>query len=156
MLCQEIASTYALGGSLKAEERPQAHHAPTAYIVILAPYELSEWSIMDIGIAAQTIQLGATEQGLAACIIGAYNDKKVLDIFVAKGLDTNDRLFSVLRPKDNAEIILKPRLLLALGKANEKRVLADIPKSGETVYFRENDVHVVPKRDLKDIIILKA
>ena len=154
-VCQEMVSTYALGASLKADERPQAHQVPTAYIVIFGPHDLDEWSIMDIGIAAQSIQLGATEKGLATCMIGAINGNKITEILDAQGLDTNDKLFSVLRVSEDAEIVLKPRLLIALGKADEKRVLSGIPASGKTVYFRENGMHTVPKRDLNDIVLLK-
>lgn len=155
-ICKKMVPTYALGGSLKAHEKPQPHQAPTAYIVILAPSDLDEWSIMDIGIAAQTIQLGATEKGLAACIIGAFNGSKLLEILEGQGLDTCDKLFSVLRAHEDDKIILKPRLLLALGKSAEKCIISDIPENGKTVYFHENDVNIVPKRKLADIILLKA
>ena len=154
-VCQEMVATYALGGSLQSEDRPQTQQVPTAYIVILAPHDLSEWSIMDIGIAAQTIQLGATEKGLSACMVGAFNSPKVLDILKAQGLDVCDKLFSVLRNQEDTETILKARLLIVLGKADEERVLGDIPADGKTTYFRENNKHVVPKRALDDIILLK-
>jgi len=154
-ICKEIASTYVLGGNLKAHEKPQPHQAPTAYIVVLGPHDADEWSLMDVGIAIQTLQLAATEKGLATCIIGAFNGSKLIRSLEGQGLDVRDRLFSVLRAREGDDITLRPIILLALGKSDEKCLISDIPENGQTGYFRENDVHIVPKRKLTDIIILK-
>lgn len=49
-----------------------------------------------------------------------------------------------------------PHLVIALGKPDEKIVLYDIEKGESTRYSRdEKDVHYVPKRKTKDLIIEK-
>lgn len=40
-----------------------------------------EFSQVDIGIAAQTVCLSATDQGLGSCIIGWFNEKKLKNLF---------------------------------------------------------------------------
>ena len=45
-------------------------------------------------------------------------------------------------------------LVVALGKPDEKIVLTEADRDGDTNYYRdENDVHYVPKRKLEDIVI---
>ena len=45
-------------------------------------------------------------------------------------------------------------LVIALGKPKEIVKIVDLPESGSTAYYRdENGVHYVPKRSVKEIII---
>ena len=45
-------------------------------------------------------------------------------------------------------------LVVALGKPKETVKLVDVPESGSTAYYRdENGVHYVPKRSLEDLIV---
>ena len=154
-VCQEMFSSCVFGGAFKSAQRPTEHQAPTAYIVILAPHDLNEWSIMDIGIAAQTIQIAATEKGLGACMVGSFNGKKILETLQDKGLDICDKASSVFKNNDSEDIMLKVRLVVAIGKPSEERVITNIAKDESTVYFRENDIHNVPKRVLDDVLLLK-
>ena len=44
-------------------------------------------------------------------------------------------------------------LVLALGKPVEEVKIVDLPESGSTAYYRdENNVHYVPKRSVEDLI----
>ena len=48
---------------------------------------------------------------------------------------------------------IEPELVIAIGKPIDDVVITDIDESGDTCYYRENNVHYVPKRRLEDIII---
>lgn len=89
----------------------------------------------EAGISAQTIGLKATEMGLAICIMGGIDPKKV-----------KEELFL----PDEMEV----KLIIAVGKSLEKAEIKEV-ESGESVkYYRDNDgVQIVPKRKLEDIII---
>ena len=102
---------------------------------MLADTEISEDVAYDPGIAAQSIMLGAQEKGLAGCIIGSIDRKRIRGIF-----NIPER-YNVL-------------LILALGKPKEKVVIEEIHANGDIRYWRdENNVHHVPKRRLEDIIV---
>ncbi|MBO4559388.1 MAG: nitroreductase family protein, partial [Lachnospiraceae bacterium] len=63
------------GKMLKDMELPHKGMYPTAYIVICVDTEITknpDGAATDIGIAAQTMLLAATEQGLGGCMIGNY------------------------------------------------------------------------------------
>ena len=101
---------------------------------------------MDIGIAAQTIQLGATEKGYAACIIGAFKKELVADILQKEGVSFFDE-------ESGAKLL--PYLLMIVGKPNQEREITAVPKDGKTTYYHdERGCHMVPKRALKDILLL--
>jgi hypothetical protein len=60
------------------------------------------------------------------------------------------KLQAVLNLADNFEILL----VIALGKPKETVVIEEIEANGDIKYWRdENQVHHVPKRQLKDIVI---
>ena len=123
---------------LPGNNLPYPGHRPTAFIVILhdkniAP-NVTRFS-KDVGIAAQTIALGAVEKGLNVCMIGNFSPEKVAQ---------------ALSLPENLEVVL----IIAVGKQDEKIVLTEIDEGEDTAYYRdENDVHYVPKRKLKDIIV---
>lgn len=90
----------------------------------------------DLGITAQTILLGAVEKGYGGCMIAAFKKKEISEIFNL--------------PEDKYE----PLLVIALGKPKEEVVIDEIGPEGDIKYWRdENQVHHVPKRALKEIII---
>jgi len=90
----------------------------------------------DEGIAAQTILLGAAEQGFGGCMIGSINRSRLADV-----LRLDEERYSI-------------GLVLALGKPKEQVVVVPIGEDGSTAYYRdENQVHYVPKRSLEDIIV---
>ena len=122
---------------LKDWPGPDPSERPTAYIVITGDHTISDKFWCDHGIAAQTLLLGARAKGLAGCMFGAINIKK---------------LKSVLDIPDHLEV----KLVVALGKPVEKAVIDDMGPDGSIKYFRDEDqIHHVPKRPL-DTLVFKT
>jgi len=120
---------------LKTWPGPAEGERPSAYIVILGDTEIGRFWDYDAGIAAQSILLGATENGLGGCMIA--NRRK-------------EGLRKALNISDRYEILL----VLALGEPREKVVLETVGSDGDTKYWRDSDgVHHVPKRPLDEIIV---
>ena len=127
---REVFGLLTLGGAFKPEQRPTVEQQPGGYIVVLGPEKLDAFGLMDVGIAAQSVNLAANASGLACCMVGAFNKpalRKLLDA-----------------PAD-----LDPKLVLALGVPAEDRQIAPLDEHGDTAYFRDDHgVHWVPKRAL--------
>jgi nitroreductase len=120
---------------LKTWPGPAEGERPSAYIVILGDTEVSRFWDYDAGIAAQSILLGATENGLGGCMIA--NIRK-------------EDLRKALNIPERYEILL----VLALGRPREKVVIETVGSDGHTEYWRDSEgVHHVPKRPLDEIII---
>lgn len=120
---------------LKDWEGPAEGERPGGYIVILGDTEIHSTIDTDVGIAAQSMLLGAVEKGLGGCMIGSIN---------RPGLRKD------LKISQQYEI----PLVIAIGKPEEQIVLEDVDKTGNIQYWRdENNVHHVPKRSLDEIII---
>ncbi|MFC1495802.1 nitroreductase family protein [Candidatus Margulisiibacteriota bacterium] len=132
---EKIFQQLGWAGYLKDWDGPKEGERPSAYIIILGDKNESNWLEYDCGIAAQTILLGAVEKGLGGCIVASVKREPL-----SKALNLPTRL----------EIIL----VIALGKPAEKIVIDEIEKNGDIKYYRDkNDVHHVPKRKLKDILL---
>ncbi len=130
-----IFPNLAWAGYLKDWGGPQEGERPAAYIIILGDSTVNKTFGCDHGIAAQTIMLGANEQGLAGCIIGSINRAE---------------LAAALHIPPQFEILL----VLALGKPKEVVHVEPIGQDGSVKYWRdEQQVHHVPKRTLADIIV---
>lgn len=125
-------------GALPHLKIPHDGMKPTAFIIICIDTDISDNLSAfqkDVGIAAQTITLAAAEEGLGGCMIGSFSSTDIKE---------------KLSLPDNIE----PMLIIALGKPNETIVIKEIENGESTKYYRdENDIHYVPKRKLKDIII---
>jgi nitroreductase len=120
---------------LKNWDGPAEGERPCGYIVILGDTEIHSTIDTDVGIAAQSILLGAVEKGLGGCMIGSIN---------RPGLKKD------LKVPDQFEI----PLVIAVGKPDEQIVLEDVDGTGNIQYWRdENNIHHVPKRSLDEIII---
>ena len=116
------------GGPLEGEH-------PSAYIIILGDTSIRKEFGCDFGISAQSILLGAVEQGLGGCMIASFQ---------------KDGLRAALNIPDQYEILL----VLALGKPIEKVVIDPLSPDGSIKYWRdEQQVHHVPKRSLDDLIL---
>ncbi|MGD0483822.1 MAG: nitroreductase family protein [Gemmatimonadales bacterium] len=125
----------AWAGYLKDWPGPVEGERPAAYIVILGDKDLRQSFDCDHGIAAQSILLGATERGLAGCIIASIQRRELRE---------------ALAIPDHLEILL----VLALGRAKEKVVIEPVGPEGDIKYWRDADgVHHVPKRALEEIIV---
>ena len=114
---------------------PDNNERPTAYIVMLNKPSLFVNALVEVGIAAQSILLGAVELGLGGCMF--------------RNID-KDQLRSDLNIGDEYEILMS----LAIGKPIETIQIDVLEEGGDFKYWRdENKVHHVPKRKLEDIII---
>ena len=114
---------------------PATGERPAAYVVILGDTSISRSFGIDPGIAAQSILLGATEGGLAGCMIGSIKQ---------------DALRAALHIDARFEIIL----VIAMGRPKEEIVLEDVGPEGSIKYWRDSaGVHHVPKRVLDDILL---
>lgn len=138
IITDKITDFVSFGGLLKELNLPYKGEEPPAYIVICHDKSIVEEQpifMYEAGISAQTIGLKATEMGLAICIMGGIDPKKV-----------KEELFL----PDEMEV----KLIIAVGKSLEKAEIKEV-ESGESVkYYRDNDgVQIVPKRKLEDIII---
>ncbi|MDY6824086.1 MAG: nitroreductase family protein [Thermodesulfobacteriota bacterium] len=114
---------------------PKEGERPSAYLIIAGDTTITNNFWCDHGIAAQSILLGARERGLAGCMIGAFNEKKLRE--------------GLILPEH-----LKVLLVIALGKPRENVVIEEVGKDNDIRYWRDKKgVHHVPKRSLTDIIV---
>ena len=130
-----VFPTLSWGGYLKKWNGPAEGERPSAYIIILGDRRISEDFGCDHGIAAQSMLLGAVEKGLGGCMLGSVK-REVL--------------------RENLKIPERYRILLviAVGKPAEKVVLEDAKPAKSIKYYRDKkDIHHVPKRPLKELII---
>ncbi|MBQ4067211.1 MAG: nitroreductase family protein [Clostridia bacterium] len=133
--CRAVFSATKWAGYLKDMEIPPRGHEPTAYIIVANDKEIAKNTVpfyKDTGIVSHTILLRAAEMGYGGCMIGSFDEKAVKE---------------TLGLSDTLEITL----VLALGKADESSKITE--NKGDIKYFRENGVHYVPKRSLKEILI---
>jgi nitroreductase len=120
---------------LKDWDGPEEGERPSAYIIVLGDKQITQNFGCDHGIASQNILLGATQMGLAGCIIGS----------VERG-----PLSRELKIPERYQILH----VIALGKPGEKVVLETVSADGDIRYWRdEAGVHHVPKRPLNEIIL---
>lgn len=138
-LCARVLENTRWAGKITEIKLPPLGHAPVAYVVICAdtnivPYP--ERFDKDVGICAQTIMLAAAESGFGGCMIGSF---------------APDAIKELLELGEN----LVPKLVLALGKPDERVELADEAADGSVTYYREGGVHYVQKRKLENILIQK-
>lgn len=130
----KILPLTAWAGLLKDVKLPPEGGRPAAYIVICVDQRIAKNADKDVGIAAQTMLLGAADMELGGCMIGAFDPAK---IHAALGL---------------AEY-LAPSLIIALGKPDESVKIVDV-QGDETAYYRdEKGAHFVPKRTMDELIV---
>jgi nitroreductase len=94
---------------------------------------INEQALIDAGISAQTILLGATEIGLGGCIIRTVNRSAVRQYY---------------QLPDHLEIIQ----VIAIGKPQQTVELTSVQEDGSIEYFEDHSIHFVPKRSLEEII----
>ena len=130
-----IFSCLAWAGYLKDWPGPPEGERPSAYIIVVGDTEIAKTFSTDLGIAAQSILLGARERNLAGCMIGSIKQELLREL---------------LHIPERFEIIL----VIALGKPRETVVLEEITPGGSIKYWRdEHGTHHVPKRTLEEIIL---
>jgi nitroreductase len=133
--CAELFVHTRWAGALKDWGGPVEGERPTAYIAILSPKESTPIMHMDIGIAAQTIQLAAHTRGIGCCMHASFVRPACMEL---------------LRVPEDMQI----GLILALGMVREERRLAPMPASGEYNYWRDaQGVHHVPKLAVSELVL---
>ncbi len=131
----QIFPCLAWAGYLTDWPGPAEGERPSAYVVILGDKEIGANFGIDHGIAAQSILLGAVSRGYGGCMIATVK---------------KERLNELLHIPDRYEILL----VLALGKPVEVVKIDEVGPDGSIKYWRDaENVHHVPKRSLKDIIL---
>ena len=132
---EQIFSCLAWAAYLENWPGPPEGERPSAYLIMLGDSHIAKNFGTDLGIAAQSILLGARERGLAGCMIGSLNKERLQEIF---------------RLPPRFEILL----VIALGQPKETAVLEEVKPGGGIRYWRdEHGVHHVPKRPLADLIL---
>jgi len=122
---------------LKDRGGPKIGERPSSFIMVFKDESMKNSPVaqIDLGIACQTILLGATEKGLGGCMIGAFNYEAIKSAF-------------------QIEDQYKLQLIIAIGKPNQNIIIDEIENDGDIKYWEDKDGnHHVPKRKLEDIII---
>ena len=121
-----------LGAALPEEHLPHPGEEPSAYIVICSTVEENRVVDMDLGIAAQSILLRATEMGLGGIFILNFKPDSV---------------------QQTLALPMKPLAVLGIGKPAESIFLMPCRAGDSLDYYRKEGVHYVPKIKVEDLII---
>lgn len=134
---KEVYPSLVWAGYLKDWDGPVEGERPTGIILIVS----KEGSLTDpllacdMGIASQSIVLGAVEKNLGGCMIRALNRKKIAE---------------VLNLSDDYIV----HMAIALGKPSQRVIVEDINEGEDIKYWMDEDkTHHVPKIILDDLII---
>ncbi len=135
---KQIQPFFHFAGALPPEQgRPKEGEKPTAFIILYQEGTRNPWSDMDTGIAARNIALDAYSRGIGSCIMGHVEFAKI-----RKTLDIPETWI--------------PKLGIALGYPDHTSTIEELPESGDVRYYLdENKQYHVPKRKLKDILIVR-
>lgn len=124
-------------GFLKDWDGPVEGERPGGYILVFDDNNYGRAMPEDVGIAGQTLSLGARAEGKAVCIFKAFKEKEIKEIL---GLGDNMNLL----------------LVVSVGYPLEKVVIDDIHAGDDIKYYRDGDmVHHVPKIVTEDLLINK-
>jgi len=120
---------------LKIDNDPVEGERAAAYVIVLEDKNFKGWTLVDLGIVAQTIMLAATEKGYGGVMIGAVN---------------RPGLGKALGLPEHLEVVL----VLALGKTIET-VIVEPQEPGSVAYqwWETKDIRHVPKRSLDEIVV---
>ncbi len=130
-----IFSCLAWAAYLQDWPGPPEGERPSAYVVVVGDLEIAKTFATDLGIAAQSILLGAREQGLAGCMIGSMKKELLRELLLIP------ERFEVL-------------LAIALGQPKEIVVLEEMTSGDSIKYWRDDlGIHHVPKRSLNELIL---
>jgi len=132
--CAAVFETLAWAAALPDWPGPAEGERPSAYILVLDDKSIPGNHDIDVGIAAQTILLGAAELGYGGCMLASVRRPELL---AQQSLSSDHYALP---------------LVIALGKpAEDVRI---VPFSGSTTYYRdEAGVHYVPKRSVGELTV---
>lgn len=133
--CDAVFQSTNWAKGLRTGPAPTPAERPTAWIVILSVAQTTLDPAIDVGIAAQTINLAAASAGLATCMLLSIDRPKIQE--------------ALKLPAD-----LKIQLLMSVGQPGEQVAIEPLTPTAQMPYWRTPDqVHHVPKRKLEDILI---
>lgn len=133
-LNKQIFECLAWAGYFTNWDGPEEGEHPSAYIIMFNDVNIATNHFCDEGIAAQSIMLGAVEQGLGGCIIASVKKQQ---------------LAKLISLPNHLEILQ----VIALGKPAEK-VIVEPMLNDDYKYWRDKDGnHHVPKRDVDELIV---
>lgn len=121
-----------LGAALPQEHLPHPGMEPAAYIVVCSTMPEDKVVDIDLGIAAQSMLLKATEMGLGGIFILNFRREALKEVL---GLP------------------LEPVAVIGLGKPAETVFLVPGASPDALSYYRKDGVHYVPKLSVEDLII---
>lgn len=133
-LCKKVFENTGWAGYLK-DWNPSADEQPAGYILILIADKENKWAERDAGLAAANMCLAAENENLGSCILLNFkgkNIRKILNIPEEYILDS----------------------VIALGFKNEKCKAVEMENESVEYFRDENDVLLVPKRKLKDVMFI--
>lgn len=121
-----------LGAALPELNLPQKGSEPRAFIIICSIAEESRFVNIDLGIAAQSMLLQATEIGLNGICIAAFDKQRI---------------------KEQFNLPYEPLMILAIGRGKDNIVLTEIKANESHNYYRKDGIHYVPKLSFEELII---
>ena len=121
-----------LGAALPDEHLPYPGSEPQAFIVVCATEPENKVIDIDLGIAAQSMLLKATEMGLGGIFILNFRCDAIRE---ALDLPSN------------------PIAVIAVGKPSEKIFLVPVREGSDLNYYRRDGIHYVPKLQLDSLLI---
>jgi len=121
-----------LGAALPEEHLPHKGEEPEAFIIVCATEPENKVIDIDLGIAAQTMLLKATEMGLGG-------------IFILN--------FRAAAIQQALELPSQPLAVIAIGKPAEKIFLLPVNNGADLNYYRRDGIHYVPKLKVEDLLI---
>ncbi|MBQ0016697.1 MAG: nitroreductase family protein [Bacteroidales bacterium] len=127
-----ILSNIRMGAALPELRLPKSGQEPGAFIVVCSTIDPNPMVYIDLGISLQSMLLKANEMGLSGLIIQAFNHEAI---------------------QDRLHLPLQPIAVLAIGKAAEKREIKPINAGESQTYYREGEIHYVPKIKPEQLII---
>ena len=121
-----------LGAALPEEHLPHPGSEPQAFIVVCATEPENKVIDIDLGIAAQSMLLKATEMGLGGIFILNFRGEAI---------------------REALELPLAPIAVIAIGKPAEKIFLLPVEAGADLNYYRKDGIHYVPKLQVEDLLI---
>lgn len=121
-----------LGAALPEEHLPHPGMEPAAYIVVCSTVPEDKVVDIDLGIAAQSMLLKATEMGLGGIFILNFRREAL---------------------KEALGLPLEPVAVIGLGKPAETVFLVPGASPDALSYYRKDGVHYVPKLAMEDLIV---
>lgn len=159
-----ITAKVKYAGALPELGLPFEGTAPVAYIVICQDKRIfadDRSFLKDVGIYAQSMSLAATEMGLNCLMIGAFNSDEIKKTLDLPEYYTVLLILAVGKSIEHIELtdvesLQPPEIEGAVEPGNDAdRTLKDFRAEDLSAvkYYRKNEIHYVPKRNIKDIII---